>query len=105
MIEVNKTYDLLPGIERQAYAQVAQKGIKMMLQATGIVELRANRNLLGSPQVRLTTIWDTLADWSKFAESAERQAIESELLTFTTNINVELWGLSQIVPEPLRPNK
>ena len=105
MIEVNKTYDLLSGIDRQAYLQVAQKGIKMMLQATGIVELKANRNLLGSPQVCLTTLWNTLADWAKFAESAERQAIESELLTFTTNINVELWGPSQIVPEPLRPNK
>jgi len=105
MIEVDKTYDLLPGIDRQAYVQVAQKGIRMMLQATGIVELRANRNLLGSPQVRLTTIWDTLADWAKFAESAERQALESELLTFTNNINVELWGPSQIVSEPLRPNK
>ena len=105
MIEVNKTYDLLPGIDRQAYVQIAQKGIKILLQATGIVELRANHNLLGSPQAHLTTIWDTLADWAKFAESAERQAIESELLTFTTNINVELWGPSQIVPEPLRPNK
>ena len=105
MIEVNKTYDLLSGIDRQAYLQVAQKGIKMMLQATGIVELKANRNLLGSPKVRLTTLWNTLADWAKFAESAERQAIESELLTFTINNNVELWGPSQIVPEPLRPNK
>jgi len=104
MIEVDKTYDLLPGIDRQAYVQVAQKGIRMMLQATGTVELRANRNLLGSPQVRLTTIWDTLADWAKFAESAERQVLESELLTFTNNINIELWGPSQIVSEPIKPN-
>ena len=77
----------------------------MMLQAPGIVELRANRNMLGAPQVRLTTIWETLADWAKFAESAERQELESELLAFTTNINVELWGPSPVAPEPLRPSK
>lgn len=62
MIEVNKTYDLLPGIDQQVYGQAAQKMIHSMLQAPGIVEFRANRNLLGSPQVRITTAWETLAD-------------------------------------------
>jgi hypothetical protein len=105
MIEVNKTYDFLPGIDRQAHGELAQKAIGVMLQPPGIVELRANRNLLGSPQVRLTTVWETLADWANFAESAERQALESELLAFTTNINIELWGPSPVLPEPLRPGK
>ena len=105
MIEVNKTYDFLPGIDQQAYGELAQKGIRMMLQAPGIVELRANRNTLGSPQVRLTTVWETLADWAKFAESAERQALESELRAFTTNIHIEPWGPSPALPEPLRPGK
>ena len=105
MIEVNKTYDLLPGIDQQAYGQAAQEMIRMMLQAPGIIEFRANRNMLGSPQVRITTLWETLADWAKFAESAERYALESELLAFTTNINVQLWGSSPVVPEPLRPHK
>ena len=47
MIEVNKTYDLLPGIDQQAYGQAAQEMIRMMLQAPGIIEFRANRNMLG----------------------------------------------------------
>jgi len=105
MIEVNKTYDLLPGIDQQAYGQAAQEMIRMMLQAPGIIEFRANRNMLGSPQVRITTLWEALADWAKFAESAERYALEFELLAFTTNINVQLWGSSPVVPEPLRPHK
>jgi heme-degrading monooxygenase HmoA len=105
MIEVNKTYDFLPGIDQQAYGELAQKGIRMMLQAPGIVELRGHRNMLSSRQVRLTTVWETLADWAKFAESAERQVLESELRAFTTNINIELWGPSPVLPEPLRPGK
>ena len=105
MIEVNKTYDFLPGVDKQAYGQAAQKMIRAMLQAPGIIEFRANRNMLGSPQVRITTLWETLADWAKFAESAARDVLESELLAFTTNISVQLWGPSPIVPEPLHPRR
>ena len=67
--------------------------------------MRVHRNLLGSPQVRLTLVWQTLADWAKFAEGAERQKLDSELLQFATNIHIEHWGPSPVVPEPLRPGK
>lgn len=105
MIEVNKTYDLLPGIDQQAYLEYAKKAFATMLKAPGLVEIRAYRSLLGSPQVRLTLVWQTLADWAKFAESPERQELDSELLQFATNIGIELWGPSPAVPEPLRPGK
>ena len=105
MIEVNKTYDLLPGIDLQAYSESAKKWIGTLLQATGFVEFRAHRNLLSSPQVRSTFVWETLADWARFAESAERQELESELRTFATNIKIEIWGPSPVVPEPIRPGK
>ena len=105
MIEVNKSHDLLPGIDRQAYIAWSKRASATMLQAPGLVEMRVHRNLLGSPQVRLTLVWQTLADWAKFAESAERQKLDSELLEFATNINIELWGPSPVVPEPLRPGK
>ena len=105
MIEVNKTYDFLPGIDRGAYAEAARKWVDKVLHAPGIVEFRANRNILDSPQVRITTVWESLSDWANFAESPDRQALESELRAFTTNINVELWGPSPVMPEPLRPGK
>ena len=105
MIEVNKSYDLLPGIDRQAYVAWSKGASATMLQAPGLVEMRIHRNLLGSPQVRLTLVWQTLADWAKFAESAERQKLDSELLEFAANIDIELWGPSPVVPEPLRPGK
>jgi len=105
MIEVNKTYDLLPGIDRQAYLEYGKRAFATMLKAPGVVQIRVYRSLLGSPQVRLTLEWETLADWAKFAESPERGRLDSELFNFATNIDVELWGPSPTVPEPLRPGE
>ena len=104
MIEVNKTYDLLPDIDRQAYLEYSKRAIRTMLRAPGIVEIRFYRSLLSSPQIRLTLVWRTLADWAKFAESPERQKLEAELLKFAKRINVELWGPSPVMPELLRPD-
>lgn len=103
MIEVIKTYDLLPGIDRQAYLDYGKRAMATMLKAPGIVEIRAYRSLLGSPQVRLALVWQTLADWAAFAEGPERQGLDAELFQFANNIGVELWGPSPATPEPLRP--
>src|SRR5512139_2191781 len=105
MIEVNKTYDLLPGVDQQAYLAYSKRALATMLKAPGIVEIRAYRSLLGSPHVRLTLLWQTLADWAKFAESPERHQLDSELLKFAADIALEIWGPSPAVPEPLRPGR
>jgi hypothetical protein len=105
MIEVNKTYDLVPGIDQQAYLEYGKRAFATMLKAPGLVEIRVYRSLLGSPQVRLTLVWETLAHWAKFAESRERQMLDSELFKFATDIGLEIWGPSPDVPEPLRPGK
>lgn len=105
MIEVNKTYDLLPGIDQQAYLEYSKRALATMLKAPGIIEIRAYRSLLGSPHIRLTLLWQTLADWAKFAESPERQRLDSELFKFAADIALEIWGPSPAVPEPLRPGK
>jgi antibiotic biosynthesis monooxygenase (ABM) superfamily enzyme len=105
VIEVNKTYDLLPGIDRQAYLDYAKRAIAVMLKFPGLVEIRVYRSLLGSPQVRLTLEWQTLADWARFGESPERQKLDAGLLTFAINIGIEIWGPSPAVPEPIRPGE
>jgi hypothetical protein len=97
MIEVNKTYEFWPGIDQQAYGKNAKKWIETMLQVPGLVELRSQRNILGSPSVRLTLVWKTLADWAKFAESAERWAIDAELGNHATNMRIEIWEPSPVV--------
>jgi hypothetical protein len=103
MIEVSKTYDLLPGIDLQAYLEFSRKSLAVMAKSPGLVEIRASRSLLGAPHVRLTVVWQTLVDWARFAESPERFRIDAELLKFATNEVVELWGPSPVVPEPIRP--
>jgi hypothetical protein len=76
-----------------------------VLKAPGLVKIRGCRSLLGSPQVRLTLVRQTLADWAKFAEIRDRQVLDSELFKFATGIGFELWQPSPAVPEPLRPGK
>jgi len=105
MVEMNMTYDFVPGTDPRAWEAFAKKAITAILKAPGVVEFRANRNLLGTPQVRTATVWQTLADWGHFSESAEWHALEAEMRASVTNIRVELWGPSPIVPAPLRPVK
>jgi heme-degrading monooxygenase HmoA len=105
MIEVNFSYDFVPGMDQQAYGELTKKAIGMVLKAPGLVEFRANRNILGSPQVRSTSVWQTLADWARFSESAQWPELEAEFRSFTTNLKVEIWGPSPVVPEPLRPGE
>lgn len=104
MIEAIETFDLVPAVDQDAYQSWAKKAVALVLQQPGVVELRANRNVLGSPQVRIVTVWKSSADWAQFAEGAWR-SVESELRKFATNMKLELWGPSALVPEPLRPGK
>jgi hypothetical protein len=104
MIEVDLKYDFLPGVDQQAYQAWAKKAIGTVLQSPGIVEFRASRNMVASPQVRATSVFKTMADWGNFAESAGWLALKAELSDqFATNVCVDIWGPSPVVPEPLRP--
>ena len=105
MIEQHMTYDLLPRTDAKAWEAFVKKAIGAVLKAKGIVEFRGYRNLLATPQICTATVWNSVADWGTFSQSAEWQALEGELRTFVTNIRVELWRPSPVVPEPLRPGK
>lgn len=106
LIEVNLRYDLLPGVDQQAYVEWAKKAIRLGLKAKGSIEGRSNRNVLGSPQIRATFIWETLGDWATFAESPEWQSLLSELhASLGKNITIEIWGPSPVAPESIRPTK
>ena len=104
MIEVHYAWDLLPGIDPQGYGEWARKAISSLLKAPGFVEVRAQRNMLGLPQGLAISVWQTMADWAKYNESAEWQAFMAELRDkWATNFRVEIWGPSPVVPEPIRP--
>lgn len=103
MIEVNTTYEILPNTDHQAYGEFAKKAIGTILKAPGLVEFRANRSLLGSPLVRTTSVFRTLSDWASFIDSDEWRGLEAEFRTFVTDVRVENWGPSPVLPEPVRP--
>lgn len=103
MIEVTHTYDLLPGIDQQAYGELAKKALAALSRAPGLIEFRAHRNMIGSPHVRTTAVWRTLAEWAQARENPELQAFEPQFRAFITNDKVEIWGPSPILAEPFRP--
>ena len=103
MIEVAFTYDFLPNIDEKAYAKVAKRATAMMLRSKGFVEFRAHRNMTGSPHVRRTSVWEDLADWAMVIQDPEFQEITAEFRHFVTNLDVQIWGPSPYVPEPIRP--
>ena len=105
MIEVNLTYDLLQGIDSKAYSEWALKTVGAVLKAPGLIEFRANRNILGSPQVRSTSLWRSLADWANYTDTDEWRQLETEFRAFISNLRVEIWGPSPVMPEPVRPPK
>lgn len=102
MIEVCQTYDLLPTTTPQAFEAWAKDTIGIVLQQKGLVELRANRNLMGSPQIRTTTVWESGEDWARFLEGPW-QPMGEQLLKYASNFKIEVWGPSRVVPKPLHP--
>jgi|SRR5579883_1258635 len=104
MLEVHVVYDLLPGVSQDSYGAWAKKAIATTLKQPGLVEFRANRNILGSPHVRTTSVWRTGSEWMAFAEGAWKD-VEQELRGLATNLRMEVWGPSPLVPETLRPGK
>jgi len=104
MFEVNMLWDLIPGADNQGYLAWAKKTVGTTLQQPGLVELRANRNLLGTPQIRVVTLWASGAEWAHYLESVW-PPLEAEMHQFVANYQVELWGASPVIPEPLHPPK
>ncbi len=106
MIDITLTYDLQPGVAGKLYTDWARKAIVVLLKSKGIIEIRAHRNLLGSPQVQITTVWETLTNWAVFAEQKSWNSLIDELQdTLADNLDFRIWGPSPVAPEPLRPKK
>ncbi|KAA3611390.1 MAG: hypothetical protein DWQ05_20705 [Calditrichaeota bacterium] len=102
MIEVAFTYDFLPGIDENAYARLARKATNMMLSADGFIEFHAHRNMLGSPHVRRTSVWESFGQYAAFAQQHEFQNIAAEFRTYVTNLEVTFWGPSPLLPNPIK---
>lgn len=104
MFECDMTYDFLPNVDMKAYVEWAKKVWGIMAQQDGMMEFRANRNVLGSPQIRTVTMFRSLEDWAKFNQGTW-QTLQAELRMFATNIKIEIWGPSPVLAQPVRPAK
>lgn len=105
MIEVAFTYNFIPGIDHVEYAKLARRATKMMMCSDGFVEFRAHRNIIGSPHVRRTSVWESLSHWAALAQNPVFQSLTDEFRTFVTDLDVQLWGPSPLTPDPIRPDK
>lgn len=102
MIEVAFAYDLVPGVDLKAYTNLTRRATAVMMSADGFIEFRAHRNLTGSPQVRRTSVWESLTHWAEVAQTKEYQNLMTEFRLYVTNLDVQLWGPSPLAPEPFR---
>jgi hypothetical protein len=45
-----------------------------------------------------------MESWAAWQSHEDIQQIFDELRAYTTNVSIELWGQSPVVPEPIRPD-
>lgn len=103
MIEVTYTYDLKPDIDEKAYAAMARDATRRMLSAPGFIEFRAHRSMKGSPLVRRTGVFRSVEEWEALESNPDFQALTARFDDYVTNLQVQVWGPSPLVPKPIRP--
>ena len=97
-------WDILPD-KVEAYKQWAKSAIPQELAVPGVAEFRAYRPVTGSSQVVATYEFPDMAAWAAWQGHEDIQRIFDELHMYATNVSLELWGPSPVVPEPIRPGK
>ena len=104
MVLVVIKWDIHPD-KTEAYMKWVPSAIQRDLAVPGVVEFRAYRMYVGSPQIVTTFEFADFAAWAAWQASAEVQQVLSELRTLALNVTSEVWGPSPVVPAPMRPSK
>ncbi|RME57047.1 MAG: hypothetical protein D6790_13905 [Caldilineae bacterium] len=100
------TWDLPPQEKLEAYNEQARtEWIPTVVRQPGVKEFRGLRNALhASPHVMSITEYDSLASALKFIETEDfARVMEGLRAVGCTNITVQLWDVSPVTPEPIRP--
>jgi heme-degrading monooxygenase HmoA len=95
-------WNVLPG-KAEAYAEWAQSAIPTILGQSGLVEFRGYRPVTGEHQIVVTYEFADLAAWAAWQENETIAGLVDELRQYATDLSVELWGPSPVVPQPIRP--
>ena len=105
MIEVTMNYRILPNADIAAYEETMRRAVGLALEAKGIEQISAHRDLLNPAHVLSTSVWDSTSDWAAFVERPEWQAIVGEMRHHVADLHVDVWAVSPVVPSPLRPKR
>ena len=106
MIEVHLVYNIKSDIDEAAYFDWMKKAIIPTITAKGIIEVRAQRNIKETQKVLVVGLWESLEDWVEFSQKEGWQSLISTLQNkFATNIRIEVWGPSPVIPKSLKPHK
>lgn len=97
-------FDIHPD-KAEAYVKWTEGAIRGTTGAPGEVEMRAYRTAVGTRQSVVTFEFADLAAWAAWSSSEETQRVLSEMHTLTLNLDIELWGPSPLVPQPVRSDK
>ncbi len=87
------------------YLKWTESAIKRTLAVPGVVEFRAYRPATGASQVVTTYEFADMATWAAWQSDEDVQKVLDELRALALNVNIEVWGPSPVVPEPIRPEK
>ena len=111
MALITITWDLPPEDRMSHYKQRvfltdenSMAWIPRILKQKGFKEIRSYRNpLRTTPQVLVLCEFDTLEAGMEYIQSDHYASFMSELREVgCTNISVQLWGTSPMIPEPLK---
>ena len=89
----------------EAYPDWAQSAVSRLLAVPGVVEFRAYRPATGCHQVAATYEFTDMQAWASWRHHEDTQKVFNEGNAYMTNMSLELWGPSPIVPEPIRPSQ
>jgi heme-degrading monooxygenase HmoA len=87
----------------EAYNEWVGSAVKRVLAVPGLQEFRAYRPVTGSFQIVVTYEFADLASWAAWRSHEDVEKLLDELHTLANDVNVEVWGPSPIVPDPIRP--
>lgn len=87
----------------KAYLEWAKGVIPRALAVPGLLEVRGYRPVAGDSQAVITYEFADLASWEAWYGNPDIQAALVELRAFTTDVSIDLWGPSPVIPGPIRP--
>ena len=87
----------------EAYTKWTEGAIKRTVAGPGVVEFCAYRPATGASEIVTTYEFADLAAWAAWNSDEDVQRVLSELRTLALNVDIEVWGPSPIVPQPVRP--